>query len=423
MKFKERIFILIVLALMALPTAPLLTAVTSNFCLVVRVVEDGRPIPCLVYLMAFYPEGFKPIGYARAIGGVARFWIPINDLKSSWFIERSIRGRFALPSFAITVFTNSSKADFRVITLKWSEFKPYALGGYKEVTITPRHKMNKKIVIRDVQRQISPGLTLLPIARAQPYPPYKPGTYVELVDYLERAGSVVLLKVVPDSYSTANLQVNYVSGHTVSVSVRFFLFSIGEWDIGDYLGLSRSTDGGDGGMPSLGQTGYIIISATYRWEHWVYYDDLTGEKVDECYLVYWKDFDPTSIEYTTTGGVEASVTYEIWRPNVDGKGIPPGASAMETYASATLTGFSTTCTDSGWFIEVLSKLGKISSAAATAINLVIDVSMETKDYQGFIIAVSFYGEEGMKFNIEKGESTWIDSGGNYPAVYFKVYRV
>ena len=92
----------------------------ENFCLKIRVIDDDyKEVPCLIYLMVFTPKGFNFVEGRRSIGGVETFWISVNFLKELWEEERENNGRYALPSFAITVFTNDSKADFRIVTLKW----------------------------------------------------------------------------------------------------------------------------------------------------------------------------------------------------------------------------------------------------------------------------------------------------------------
>lgn len=82
-------------------------------------VRKGEPVPSLVYLKVFYPDGFRPVGVERAVDGIAGFWISVNDLRGAWDAEVKRRGRGALPAFAITVLTNDSYADLRIITISW----------------------------------------------------------------------------------------------------------------------------------------------------------------------------------------------------------------------------------------------------------------------------------------------------------------
>jgi len=422
---KKKLVVALTALMIAATVMPLMIlGVHENFCLKIVVMDNGKMVPSLIYLMVFYPDGFRFIAAERALEGVAIFWIPVEPLRRAWENERNLHGRFALPAFAITVFTNTSKADFKVVTLKWKEFKPAVLGGFKEIVIKPRHLMKKKLVIKPASSSFSRMDTLgaisLLVSILQPYPPYKPGTYAVLEDYYEKAGRVALMKLKTDPYSEGNIHVTYRAGHTVYVSVDFFLFSVGTWDIGDYVGLSSTDEGSAGTFIPKDTSGYVSISATYRWEYWVYYDDITGEKVDECYLIYWCNFDPKSL--SSQAGVEAEVSYEIVKSDVEGKGLPSESEtpvpSMYSYGSTSESGFSVKCVDSGWFIAALETAGKITNPAAILLSLVVNVSVKTSSYQGFIMTADIYGKEGMYFNIEKGESDW----GGYPAVYFKVYR-
>ena len=421
----KNIYIILLLSIFAL--IPLLQVISigghERFYLKVIVMDNGKPVPSLVYLTAFYPEGFRFISGKKAVDGVAVFWINVNDLKNAWENERKAHGRFALPSFAITVFTNTSKTDFRIITLKWEELKPFILGGYKEIVVKPKHKMKKRILIKpkeEYQEMRMFNFVKLISSLLQPNPPYKPGTYAVLEDYYEESRRVVIFKLKTDPYSEGSIHMQYEAGSTVYVSVDFFLFSVGEWDIGDYLGLSKS----DGYNPSpyfVAQNSevYYSIRATYRWEHWVYYDDITDEKVDECYLVYWCDFDPKSLAFES--GDEVDVTYETIVSNKEGNGLPTsGTSVAGIYAEEgeDFNSFEVTCADAGWFIELLANSGKIAEVA-NFFSLMISVSLKTASYSGFKYSIHIYGEEGMYFNIDRGKSTW----EGYTVRYYKVYRV
>ncbi len=56
--------------------------------------------------------------------------------------------------------------------------------------------------------------------------------------------------------------------------------------------------------------------------------------------------------------------------------------------------------------------------------LIIDVKLEAQYTSGFKITLYAFGEAGLTFKIEKGESVWVDAWGNeYPAVYWKIIKV
>jgi len=399
--------------LLSSPLIMVMLAYGDHFLLRVRVVRQGEPIASLIYLKAFYPEGFKAVGAARALDGVAEFLIPVSDLRDAWDAELKSRGRGALPAFAVTVFTNDSYADLMIVTLSWSEFKPYPLGGYKEVVIEPRHPRvhGKPINIR-------PSTLASGVTGSRPPPPYKdPWTYAELVWREEQNKRVTLTKIQTDSYSRGNIHVTYEEYNTLYVHVDFFFFSVAKWDVGDAYGLYRSERADKGAFAYENQVKEISIVATHTVEEWVYIDELTGEEVDRCYLGYWYDFQPTTLD--VVDGEDASVNYEVVATRT-GEGF---GESMYSWGSASTTTESTSV-DIGWFIDYLVAIGKITNPYAAVSTLIINVQLEAQYTSGFIVTMDAYGETGLTFNIEKGESVWVDAWGNeYPAVYWKIYKV
>lgn len=259
------------------------------------------------------------------------------------------------------------------------------MGGYKEVTIEPRfrRKYGKQLNIRKPQE-----------LKQSAKPPYIPGTYIELAWRESETKRVTLTKIQTDGYSRGNIHVTYEKYNTLYVHVDFFMFSVGSWNVGDELGLSRAEEYSKGAFAYENEVREISIVATHVAEEWVYYDDITFEEVDRCYLVYWDDFQPTTLDIAD--GEEAAVDYYVIATTT-GEGF---GSTMYAWGSTAGT-VEFLSVDVGWFIDYLAAIGRMTNPAAVIPTLIVNMQLEAQYTSGFIVTVSIYGEEGLTFSIER----------------------
>lgn len=364
----------------------------THFLLRVRVVEGGRGVECRVFVQAFYPDGFRNIYVGDSKSGEFDVLVDVNDLRSAWDRERELTGCYAQPSFSIVVFTNKSLDD-RIISFDWGDFKPVIYGGVKVVEITPRFTYNETISEEEAAS---------PLEETPPYPP------VELVDSYQMTMRVTLMKVETSANSRAHIQVGYEAGRTVKVGVDIFLFSVGQWDIGGFLGLSSTKTNSAAGMVYENSVGRISMEATYRFEHWIYRSG--SNIIREEYKVFWCNFKPETIEYES--GEDAKVNYETIAIK-HGTGF---SSAMYSEMSSIYVNYESGV-DAGFFIDILSRTLKKIKPVAAVLSLIIDLKLTWESYAGLMYGFAAYGSTGRLFYIDKGASQW---SSLYKVSYYKI---
>ncbi|RLE66633.1 MAG: hypothetical protein DRJ47_02140 [Thermoprotei archaeon] len=383
---------------------------SGDFILRVRVLERGVESPAIIFLQALYPEGFRTIYIAETLSGVVDFSIPVAGLKNIWDNVYSSAGCRATPSFILTVYTKGGFFKVYAFTLDWSEFKPYILGGFKEITLDavdkmksgkPRISSNRIISLSEREKDFS----------LQQYPP-GPGS--ELADSHEEAGRVNLVRVETDSYSRAVASIYYESSRTLQVSVDVFSFEVMRWDIGGYIGLQGSTSRG-AAIESANDVKYISMVATYRFEHWVQYipDEREGYIEKHYYYVYWKNFQPDTL--SSVKGLSAKVSYNIIE-TVTGRGYEPGSPTMYEEYSLSHSTYNV-AVDAGWFIGVLEAAGKINPVAAL-VTLVVNVRIQYGGYTAMSIHFLAWGYSNVTFNVYRASTSF----GSFPTRYWKLIK-
>ncbi|MEM2643984.1 MAG: hypothetical protein QW592_03835 [Candidatus Bathyarchaeia archaeon] len=350
--------------------------------LTIIVSEDGAAVESIMFLQALYPDGFKTIYAGVSAEGKFDVQVNVDELKSAWDARRSLDGTYSQPSFAAVIFTSKSIDDF-IFMVSWEELR-----RGKTITIEPRFKRWETVNVRDVRAM-----------------------YGELLDRYEEAGKVTLMRAETNAHSRATIQVGYEAGRALKVSVDVFFFEIGEWQIGGYAGISSSTPYSLEVMVNENQIKRISINATYRWEHWRWYwNTPNGTVVEEEYRVYWANFKPETLSWQE--GEDVNVNYRT----IDIRNGIGFEYSMYSEMSDTHYTYKS-AVDAGWFINVLTALGKIKHPAAIITTLIVDLQVKYESYEAMKYAFAAYGAEDHTFYIDKGESTLWNA---YKASYFKI---
>jgi len=379
------------------------TEAPRKFLLEVKVVRNGKLVPALVYVRMLYPEGMRPGGRYVAPKGVVWIWIDYEEWKRAWDEERKRTGFFADPTIIITAFTEDNYVGLLPVVLKWEELKPYALGGKKTVTIEPNIKRVKGRPIK-IQEGSSSG-PVVPV----------------LVDEYEETKRVALGLVYFDPSiggGFGSLYMGYYYYRKVGISLAFAFLSGEDWKMCfDVFRVGSDQPGSAATVAnSANPERHISIVVTYRYEHWKYINQYTGEVYDEEYDMWVKNFYPNTMSNETGECVE--IHYWFLKYWGYGKGF-----SEPTYQKY---GFQVDghdfAVDLLWFADLLIAIGKLPAEASTWANFIfLFVNLDIGATYAFSYDLEYVIPKDVYVLIHKGRHEF--EGELHNVLYWKVKKV
>jgi hypothetical protein len=213
-------------------------------------------------------------------------------------------------------------------------------------------------------------------------------------DYYECTLPVILSYVKPDSSSWGNVNFFCAGNFKIGFSVNVFISS---WSIAGYNIIQKDGSGSVTMSFPTGDDCYIWMNVRYRYEKWVMY--LDNKPINRMEIVFVKDFYPSTITKGTSKNVQL--------PEVDEweyKGAYTSTRSDYPYYELSISNFGTDhlAIDCMKFIEILKRIGKISSQAvsiASAIGLFTDVDFEYDNIVAFYFSVRLYSNSNKTHHI------------------------
>ena len=346
-----------------------------------------------VFVKALYPEGFKSLG-AHTIGKNGVIYLKLGNLEKAWNTEYRKHGRLAQPLIVLTIVKNG-KIAIESINLKQNRI-------FQNTKITPKFKPLKTIK-KDTANTLKSG-NIQPTA----------GYYQWLDDSYTWTTPTIVAQVTPDSTTYYDISYTYFKNHDVGFSINVFADS--DWTrLTSYNWVQENDAGKVNASTDKGQDYYIWMDFTYRWERWGIHID--GQTFYEDY-VYIADFNPSTLSGGTSKPSDAQtppIDKWIYEGNYQSSGYP-------AYYQFHLYNLGTNefSLDALKFIEVLRRLGKISSIAAqkaSLIGLFISVNFKYENANAFDFDLFLHSPAGYSHDVWRTESTDMDT---VPILYFDV---
>jgi len=338
-----------------------------------------------VFVKALYPDGFKSLG-VYTVGENGRILVKLDKLEKAWNTEYRKHGRLSKTLLILTIIKDGKIA---IESLNLNNHSQTA-------TIKPEFKPLK--ITSQNSKNIQP----------------KAGYYQWLDDSYTWTAPTIVAQVTPDSTTYYDISYTYLRNHNVGFSINVFADS--DWTrLTSYNWVQKNRAGKANASTDTGQDYYIWMDFTYRWERWGIHID--GQTFYEDY-VYIADFDPS----TLTGGTSKPSNAQT--PPVD-KWIYEGnyqSSGYPAYYQFHLYNLGTNefSIDALKFIEVLKRLGKISSAAAekaSLIGLFLSVNFKYESNNAFDFDLFLHSPPGISHDVWRTKSTDMDT---VPILYFDV---